>query len=154
MNAPLKEIRTSPIVEELSDGTKIADWDYEVDEKLLPMPTYARILVMLVRRPQRIGKIIVPDRESDRQAHMYACFLGKVLKVGPGVGKHPMYKEQLELKPEHYPQVGDIAIFAKSQVLKFEMAGVPLVLMNEDEPRALIKKKDVTAQMLGSYRSL
>jgi len=139
---------------ELNDGSDISDWDYKPDLDLLPEPLFAKYLLMPVKAPNKTtGGIIIPDQATE--VYDYKSFVCRVIKRGPGVGKHPRYKEQMDLADTDYPVVGDYVVLSNNfNPNRMNIGGISFLLVNEDSIGAVIPKERATADTLLAYKIL
>lgn len=107
-------------------------WHHELAPHLPMRPLYWRVLVM-IREPEEItpGGIILTKALRDVEAHL--TYVGMVVAIGKLAYK-AVARNQLKLKHERNPKLGDKVVFYKHAGTRFRtLDGLHFVLITETE---------------------
>lgn len=129
-----------PISSPAEWGTETTQPDPSSD--LLPQPTGWRIIVRpIVAAAKTAGGIHLPDEVQVAQQR--STRVGRVLAIGPLAFTRADMQNPDEMMAEDWYEVGDYVLFPANGPLRFEVAGVKLLLMNDDEPMAVVPDPSV-----------
>lgn len=104
---------------------RLNDEDFVIPEGI-PRPQLWRMLVAPVQpKKKSAGGIIIVDETQD--AEEVLAFIGKVLAVGPLVGKKPEWPEGC-----YDVKVGDWVVFGRHAGQRFKFKGVNLLMIDDD----------------------
>lgn len=125
-------------------NVNIDDWytdENKPDPQNLPIPCGWRILI----RPdspttKTAGGILIPIEKVERDR--LVTNTGRVLLIGPLAWNKPEMARAIAPTPfpEAWCKVGDTVLFGKYAGVKVEAGGVRLVILNDDEIIAVVKK--------------
>lgn len=108
---------------------RLNDEDFTIPEGI-PQPQLWRMLVAPVQpKKKSAGGIIIVDETQDAEEAL--AFIGKVVAVGPLVGKKPEWPEG-----GYDIMVGDWVVFGRYAGQRFEYRGVKLLLLDDDNVMA------------------
>lgn len=94
-----------------------------------------RMVLLPVPAPEvSEGGIYMPDVSKD--AHLYSCYVGQIVSMGPLCYTHPRYKGY---PPDQQPKLGDFVIYSKHVPLRIEtINGVQFVIMNDEHVQSVV----------------
>lgn len=115
--------------ESLSEVEKTDYWLNPEEIKIpedLPQPQLWRMLIAPVQpRRKSAGGIIVPEQARDSEEHL--AYIGKVVAVGPMVGRKPEWPEGM-----YDIKVGDWVVFGRYAGQRFQFKDLRLLLLDDD----------------------
>lgn len=120
----------------LGAGNDLHFTDVDVpDPSPLPQIGLWRILVRPIpAKPKTKGGIILPDQIMDVKDILGT--VGRVLAIGPTAFNRP--EMLVDGKRSPWFKVGDYVVYSRHAGAKMTYQGVKLILMNDDEPLAVI----------------
>lgn len=106
-----------------------------------PQPQLWRILIR-PKSPRQVsrGGIVIASQAKDAESHLQ--YIGRVVAVGPLVGKSERYLDPETKASAYYIQVGDWVAYGRYAGQRLVHRGLRLLVINDDEVLCLVENPD------------